>query len=103
MNIYWVTAIFSSVLGFLTKYSGYAIPDKYVNHSRIQRINLLIPVALLSALVAVNTVATKKELILDHRLGGVLFALLAIRFKAPFLVMMIGAGVVSAILYRFGF
>lgn len=103
MNIYWTTAIIASILGFLTKLSGFAVPEKYVRHPRIQRINILIPVALLSALVAVNTLATKKELTFDHRLGGVLFAAIALKFKAPFLVMMLGAGVVSAILYHFGF
>lgn len=103
MNIYWTTAIIASVLSFLTKFSGYAVPERFVQHARIQRINLLIPIALLSALVAVNTLATKKELTFDHRLGGVIFAAIALKLKAPFLVMMLGAGVVSAILYRFGF
>ena len=102
MNIYWTTAIISSLLAFLTKFSGFAVPEKYVSHPRIQRINILIPVALLSALVAVNTLASKKELTLDHRLGGVLFAAIALKLRAPFLVMMLGAGLVSAILYHFG-
>lgn len=102
MNIYWITALGASLLSFITKISGYSVPEKYISNLRIQRINLLIPIALLSALVAVNTLAIKKELTIDHRLGGVIFAAIALKLKAPFLVMMIGAGIVSAILHHYG-
>ena len=100
MSATWATVLFSSFLAFSLKYFGHSVPEKWLSHPHIQRINNLIPIVLLSALVAVNSVADKTKLVLDHRVAGILFAAVALKFKQSFLVVIIGAATVSAIIYR---
>jgi hypothetical protein len=64
------------------------------------RINTLIPIALLSALVGVQTITEKGKWVIDQRLAGVAVALVALALKAPYFVVVISAAITSAILYR---
>jgi branched-subunit amino acid transport protein len=57
-------------------------------------ITLLAP-ALLAALVAINTLGGDRELVIDARLPGVLAAAVAIKLRAPVLVVIIVAAVVT--------
>jgi len=84
----------------LLKYLGHSIPEKYVSNPRALRINTLIPIALLSALVGVQTVTEKGQWVIDQRLAGVAVALIALSLKAPYFVVVISAAITSAALYR---
>ena len=101
MTSLWAATLITSAICYLLKVLGYSIPNRILNYPRIQRINILIPVVLLSALVAVQTLSNKKEILIDHRLAGVVAAALALKFKAPFPIMMLIAALVSALVYRF--
>jgi hypothetical protein len=90
----------TSGICFLLKYLGYSLPESVLNKPVIQRINLLIPIALLSALVAVQTFGSDKSVVIDHRLAGVGAAAIALKFKASFPVIMLVAAVTSALMYR---
>jgi hypothetical protein len=85
----------------MLKYLGYSLPESILNKPVIQRINLLIPIALLSALVAVQTFGNDENVVLDHRMAGVGAAAVALKFKASFPIIMIVAAVTSALVYRF--
>lgn len=100
MNAFWVATIGTSIIAFILKYTGHSIPRVWLEHPRIQRINLLVPISLLSALVGVQTFTEKSKLIIDHRLGGVSIAVIALLFKAPFPIVVISAAVSSAAIYR---
>ena len=82
------------------KFVGYSLPESLLNRPVIQRINSFIPIALLSALVAVQTFGADRNIVVDHRLAGVGAAAIALRFKASFPVMMLLAAIVSALVYR---
>ena len=58
-------------------------------------VGLLAP-ALLAALVAVNTLGGDRELVIDARLPGVLAAAVAIKLKAPVLIVIVIAALVTA-------
>ncbi len=100
MSIYWITALGTSAACFLFKYLGHSVPESWLAHPRMQRINVLIPVALLSALVAVQAFTDKTKLVVDHRMAGVSFAVAAFVAKLPFPVAVFGAAIVSALVYR---
>jgi branched-subunit amino acid transport protein len=102
MNARWIAVLGTSAIAYLLKLTGSSIPEKIASHPRFIRISTFIPVALLSALVAVQTVANKTHLVIDHRIAGVTTALVALFFKLPFPVVVISAMVVSALVYRFG-
>lgn len=100
MSELWIATIIASAACFLLKFLGFSMPDSILNQPRIQQINLYIPIVLLSALVAVQTVGDGRGIVFDHRLAGVAVASIALRFKVPFPLMMLTAAVVSALIYR---
>lgn len=101
MNSLWIATLATSGVCFMLKYLGYSLPESILNKPVIQRINLLIPIALLSALVAVQTFGNDENVVLDHRMAGVGAAAVALKFKASFPIIMIVAAVTSALVYRF--
>lgn len=100
MTAMWIGVIGTSVIAFLLKFIGHSVPEKYLTNPRMLRINTLIPIVLLSALVAVQTIADKSKLVIDQRLAGVTVALLALLMKAPYFVVVISAALTSALIYH---
>lgn len=97
----WWGVIGTSAAAFALKYLGHSIPHRYLEHPKIQRTNLLIPITLLSALVAVQTFAEKSKLVFDHRAVGLAVAAVALKFRAPFPVVVILAALSSAAVFHF--
>ena len=100
MNKFWLATIGTSALAYAIKFSGTLIPQKILESQAVRRINALLPIAMLSALVAVQAFATKKELGIDHRAAGLVVAAAAAKLKAPFPVIVGSAALVSAIIVR---
>jgi len=101
MTIFWWGVIGTSAAAFALKYLGQSIPERYLSHPRIQSINSLIPIALLSALVAVQAFTDKTRLVIDHRALGVGVAVVALMLRAPFPIVVISAAASSALMYHF--
>jgi len=101
MSPQWIAVNGASALAFALKYIGSSIPQSWLAHPRIQRINTLVPIALLSALVAVQTLTDKTKFVLDQRAAGVAVAIAALIAKAPFPVVVVGAAITSALIYNF--
>lgn len=100
MSIFWIATIGTSIMAFLLKYSGHSVPERWLSHPKIQKINALIPIALLSALVAVQTFSEKSQLMFDQRLVGLMVAIVALLLKAPFPVVVLSAALSSAAVYN---
>jgi len=100
MSALWVGLIATSVIAFLLKYLGHSVPERWMSHPRVLKINSMIPIALLSALVAVQTFTTDKSLVVDQRLAGLAVAVIALILRAPFAVVVISAAATSAALYH---
>lgn len=102
MTVFWIATIGTSVIAFLLKLTGHSIPERWLSHPKIGRINALIPIALLSALVGVQSFSEKTTLLIDQRLVGLATAVIALLLKAPFPVVVISAALTSAAVYHFG-
>jgi branched-subunit amino acid transport protein len=100
MSAMWIGIIATSVIAFLLKYLGHSVPERWLSHPRILKINSMVPIALLSALVAVQTFTTDKSLVVDQRLAGLAVAVIALILRAPFAVVVISAAATSAALYH---
>ena len=100
MESLWIATIGTSLIAFALKYAGHSVPEKWLSHPKIQRVNALIPIALLSALVAVQSFSEKSKLMIDQRLAGLLVATIALMLKAPFPIVVISAAVSSAAIYN---
>lgn len=93
----WIVVLGGGAVSFAVKYLGHLVPARWLRNPRIQRINIWVPVVLLSALIASEALTTKTHIVFDHRLAGVGAALLAVRFRAPFAAVVLSAAVTSAI------
>ena len=100
MTIFCVATLGTSLVAFLLKYSGHSVPERWLSHPKIQKINALIPIALLSALVAVQSFSEKSQLMVDQRLVGLSVAITALILKAPFPIVVLSAAVSSAAVYN---
>ena len=100
MTVFWIATLGTSLIAFALKYSGHSVPDRWLSHPKIQKINALIPIALLSALVAIQSFSEKSKLMIDQRLVGLSVAIIALLLKAQFPVVVLSAAISSAAVYR---
>jgi branched-subunit amino acid transport protein len=96
----WSVLLVTSALCFAIKLVGYYVPARWLANERLQRINSLVPVVLLSSLVVSQALAVKTHVVLDHRMAGVAAAVAALLAKAPFPIVVLSAAVTSALVYR---
>jgi branched-subunit amino acid transport protein len=101
MSQIWIAVIGTSAIAFGLKYFGHSVPEKYLSNPRMLRINTLIPIALLSALVAVQTITEKSKLVIDQRLAGMSVAVIALLLKAPFPIVVLGSALASALTFKY--
>lgn len=94
----WAAVALGSVGCYLLKLIGYLLPDDTLNSPRVRHIAGLMPVALLAALVAVQTFAQGSQLVIDGRLAGLAAAVVALLLRAPFLLVIVVAAATAALL-----
>lgn len=96
----WIAVIVSSAGCYALKLAGMSVPQSWLAAPRVQRIAWLLPVALLTALVVVQSVTTHHALILDARAGGLAVAVALLMARASFPVVVIGAALASALIHQ---
>ena len=96
----WSVLGATSALCFAMKLLGHLVPQSWLANARLQRINALIPICLLSAPVVAEGLVVKTHVVLDHRLAGLGMALAALFAKAPFPVVVVAAAATSALVYH---
>lgn len=94
----WAAILATAAGCYLLKLAGLAVPERWLETPTVTRVSALLPVALLGALAAVQTVATEDRLVLDARLAGVAVAVVALLLRAPFLVVVAAAALTAATL-----
>ena len=98
----WVAIVGAGLLAWLTKLAGHAVPEAWLTHPRVHRIAAFVTVALLSALVAVQTFAAGRAVVVDARLVALAVAAVLLWRRAPFIVVVIAAAGVAAALRALG-
>ncbi|MGA7836266.1 MAG: AzlD domain-containing protein [Acidimicrobiales bacterium] len=96
----WAVVVATCGLCYAIKLLGYFIPEAWLAHPRLQRINGLIPISLLSALVVAEGLVERTRVVIDHRLAGLAVALGLLCARAPFPVVVVGAALASALVYH---
>jgi uncharacterized membrane protein len=94
----WAGVLVASVACYGLKLAGLSLPQSWLQDPRIQRTVPLIPVALLAALVAIQTFSTGQHLVLDVRAASLVVAIIAVVLRAPFLVVVIAGAATAALL-----
>ncbi len=97
----WLVIAVVGVVTILFKASG---PVLLGTRQLPPRVNALVEVlapAMLAALVVTQTVGGDREIVLDERLAGIAAGAVAIRLRAPLIVVMIVAAAVAALIRLF--
>lgn len=99
MTALWVALIVASLGSYGLKLAGMSLPESVLNHPKVQRVAAFLPVAMLSALVAVQLLDGGGRYALDWRvLAGVAAAVVALVLRRGFLVVFGVAVGVTALL-----
>jgi branched-subunit amino acid transport protein len=95
----WIAVLATAAGCYALKLAGLTVPERLLGNPWLRRFAELVPVALLAALVAVQTGTKGSALVLDPaRLAGLAAAVIALLLRAPFLVVIIVAAGTAAIL-----
>lgn len=98
----WSIVLLASFGVFAIKLVGYLVPATLLERPTPTRIANLLTVAMLAALVAVQTLGVGESIVLDARIPAVLLALVLFALRVPYIVVVLAAGVAAALLRNFG-
>jgi branched-subunit amino acid transport protein len=95
----WLAIMVAAVGCYLLKLAGVSLPESILNHPKVQRVAQLLPIAMLSALVAVELFDGGGRYSLDWRvLAGVAAGIIALLLRRGFLMVFLIAIFVTALL-----
>lgn len=97
MSLWWWIAA-ASLLCFGVKFVGYLVPSKLMDNPRIAYMSGIVTIGLLAALTAANTFASGEKVVFDARIGGLVAAAIALKLKAPFIVVVIVGAAATGLL-----
>ena len=101
MDAIWWYVIGASLIVLALKLAGYLLPQRLVEGPALSRVAVLVTVALLSSLVASQTLNLDGQIVFDARVPAVVVAGALLWFRAPFIVVIVVAAVVAALLRMF--
>ena len=94
----WLLVLATIAGCYLLKLAGYFVPARVLDHPQVRRLVELVPVALLAALVVVEAIANGRHLDWNAaRLTGFAAGAVAVWRRAPFVVVILVAGAVAAL------
>ncbi|MFK3679915.1 AzlD domain-containing protein [Microbacterium oxydans] len=98
----WSAILLAALICLALKAAGYLVPPKVLEAPRTARISDLLTVALLAALVAVQTLGDGQAITVDARVPALLVAGGLLWLRQSFLVVVVAAALVAALLRLFG-
>ena len=103
MTATWIAVLATAAGCYALKLAGLTVPQRVLADPRVRRFAELVPVALLAALSAVQTVTTGQVFgLAPARLAGLGAAVVALVLRAPFLAVIVVAAATAAILRATG-
>ena len=98
----WSAVLLAALICLALKAVGYLVPPKALEAPRTARISDLLTVALLAALVAVQSLGDGQAITVDARVPALLVAGGLLWLRQSFLVVVIAAALVAALLRLVG-
>jgi branched-subunit amino acid transport protein len=80
------------------KLFGYLVPEKFVSNPRIKELAALLTVALLAALVGIQTFVSAEGVAVDARVPALVVAGVLFYLRVPFVVVVVIAAAIAALL-----
>ena len=99
----WTTILVGSAIVAATKFIGFVLPPRFTENPAVQQISDSVTVALLAALVVIQTAGAGSAIVIDARLVAVIAAALLLWRKVPFILVILVAAVIAAGVRALGF
>ncbi|MCW4458080.1 AzlD domain-containing protein [Microbacterium sp. MPKO10] len=94
----WHIVLAASIICAALKLAGYSIPPRVLEKPSVSRVADLMTVAMLAALITVQTLGEGQAIVIDARLPALGVAAVLLALRTPFLVVVVAAAVVAALL-----
>ena len=101
MDTIWGFVLAGSLVVLALKLAGYLIPQRLVEGPILSRVAGLVTVSLLASLVVSQTIGGEGGVMLDARVPAVAAAGVMLWLRTPFIVVIVGAAVIAALLRFF--
>ena len=100
MNL-WLGILVGSAAVYSWKFIGHLVPRRLLDNPRIAASANYLTIALMAALVGIQTFTKGQQLVIDARLAAVLMAVLLTALRVPFLIMVASSAAVAALIRLF--
>lgn len=94
----WLAIVLGSIAVFSWKFLGYLLPARLLESKTLSKLAGFLTIALLSGLVGIQSFTGDRQLEFDARIPALLVAVVLLRLKSPFIVIVIAAGATAALL-----
>jgi Branched-chain amino acid transport protein (AzlD). len=94
----WAAVLVSSALVYSWKLFGFLVPERFVSSPRVKDLATLLTVALLGALVGIQTFGSSGGISFDARVPALLVAGVLFYLRVPFVVVVAVAATVAALI-----
>ena len=94
----WTIVLLSSIAVLVLKLAGYLVPASVMEKPTPARVSNLLTVALLAALVAVQTIGAGQQISIDARLPALVVAGGLFALRVPFIFVIIAAAGTAALI-----
>ena len=98
----WNIVLLGSVIVLALKLVGYLVPPSLLERPTPARVANLLTVALLSALVVVQTIGQQQAVVIDARVPAVIVAAALLALRVPFILVILAAAATAALLRFLG-
>ncbi len=93
----WLAVILASLAVYSWKYFGYLLPHSILDSKFLSKTAGFITIALLSALVGIQTFVSNREIVVDGRMVALFAAAVLLRLKMPFIGVVVISAAVAAL------
>lgn len=93
----WVGVLAGCLGCYLLKLAGLSVPRSVLENPTMHRVAGLLPLVLLSALIAIQTFTLGQQIVIDARAAGLAVAAIAVWRRWPFLVVVALAALATAL------
>lgn len=94
----WHIILIASAAVLALKIVGYLVPPSLVERPTPARVTNLLTVALLSALIVVQTLGAGQGIAVDARVPALVVAAVLLAVRAPFILVVAGAAATAALI-----
>lgn len=94
----WTAVLLTAAGCYALKVSGWFVPASWLERPRMRSAAVLLPVALLAALVVVQVFAAQRSLVVDTRAAALVAGAVCLWLRLPFLVVVLVTAATAALL-----